>query len=97
VVTVYSILDFVEEYKITIDGEIKSLVFMIITEGLTLNDLLVQAGGLTVLRQKGGSCQNDISEEIDDANPNKAELFNIEITPDNNEQSKIFRCFHLMS
>jgi protein involved in polysaccharide export with SLBB domain len=46
VVTVYSILDFVEEYKITIDGEIKSLVFMIIT-GLTLNDLLVQAGGLT--------------------------------------------------
>jgi protein involved in polysaccharide export with SLBB domain len=28
-------------------------------EGLTLNDLLVQAGGLTVLRQKGGSCQND--------------------------------------
>jgi protein involved in polysaccharide export with SLBB domain len=36
----------VEEYKITIDGEIKSLVFMIIT-GLTLNDLLVQAGGLT--------------------------------------------------
>jgi hypothetical protein len=32
VVTVYSILDFVEEYKITIDGEIKSLVFMIITK-----------------------------------------------------------------
>jgi hypothetical protein len=60
---------------------------------LTLNDLLVQAGGLTVLRQKGGSCQNDISEEIDDANPNKAELFNIEITPDNNEQSKNFSLF----
>jgi hypothetical protein len=38
-----------------------------------------------------------MSEEIDDANPNKAELFNIEITPDNNEQSKTFRCFHLMS
>jgi protein involved in polysaccharide export with SLBB domain len=52
VVTVYSILDFVEEYKITIDGEIKSLVFMII-EGLTLNDLLVQAGGLTGSASKG--------------------------------------------
>jgi hypothetical protein len=38
VVTVYSILDFVEEYKITIDGEIKP-DYMIIT-GLTLNDLL---------------------------------------------------------
>jgi hypothetical protein len=23
-------------------------------------------------------------------------LFNIEITPDNNEQASIFRCFHLM-
>jgi hypothetical protein len=32
VVTVYSILDFVEEYKITIDGEIKKAVFMIITK-----------------------------------------------------------------
>jgi hypothetical protein len=37
-----------------------------------------------------------IMSEIDDANPKKAELFN-EITPDNNEQSKTFRCFHLMS
>jgi protein involved in polysaccharide export with SLBB domain len=46
VVTVYSILDFVEEYKVTIDGEIKTQEFMI-TTGLTLNDFLVQAGGLT--------------------------------------------------
>jgi hypothetical protein len=34
-----------------------------------------------------------MSEEIDDANPKKAELFNIEITPDNNEQSKNFSLF----
>jgi hypothetical protein len=34
VVTVYSILDFVEEYKVTIDGEIKTQEFMI-TTGLT--------------------------------------------------------------
>jgi protein involved in polysaccharide export with SLBB domain len=59
VVTVYSILDFVEEYKITIDGEIKKPGIYDYYEGLTLNDLLVQAGGLTVLRQKSGSCQND--------------------------------------
>jgi hypothetical protein len=31
-----------------------------------------------------------MSEEIDDANPKKAELFNIEITPDNNEYLKPF-------
>jgi protein involved in polysaccharide export with SLBB domain len=47
VVTVYSILDFVEEYKITIDGEIKKPGVYDYYEGLTLNDLLVQAGGLT--------------------------------------------------
>jgi protein involved in polysaccharide export with SLBB domain len=40
VVTVYSILDFVEEYKITIDGEIKKPGVYDYYEGLTLNDLL---------------------------------------------------------
>jgi protein involved in polysaccharide export with SLBB domain len=47
VVTVYSILDFVEEYKVTIDGEIKNPGIYDYHEGLTLNDFLVQAGGLT--------------------------------------------------
>jgi hypothetical protein len=36
----------VEEYKITIDGKSKTGVYMIYYEGLTLNDLFVQAGGL---------------------------------------------------
>jgi protein involved in polysaccharide export with SLBB domain len=30
------------------------------------------------------------SDEIDDANPNRVQLFNLEITPDNNEQIKNF-------
>jgi protein involved in polysaccharide export with SLBB domain len=47
VVTVYSILDFVEEFKVTIDGEIKKIRHFDYFEGLTLNDLLIQAGGLT--------------------------------------------------
>jgi protein involved in polysaccharide export with SLBB domain len=51
VVTVYSILDFVEEYKITIDGEIKKPGIYDYYEGLT--DLLVQAGGLTGSASKG--------------------------------------------
>ncbi|MFV7234944.1 SLBB domain-containing protein [Flavobacterium sp. ZB4R12] len=91
VVTVYSILDFVEEYKITIDGEIKNPGVYEYHENLTLNDLLVQAGGLTGSASKRVEVARMIkSEEIDDANPNKAQLFNIEITAANNEQLKNF-------
>lgn len=91
VVTVYSILDFVEEFKITIDGEIKKPGIYDYYEGLTLNDLLVQAGGLSGSASKRVEVARMImSEEIDDANPNKAELFTIEITPDSNEQAKNF-------
>ena len=91
VVTVYSILDFVDAFKITIDGEIKKPGIYDYYEGLTLNDLLVQAGGLTGSASKRVEvARMIISEEIDNSNPNKAELFNIEITPDNNEQAKNF-------
>lgn len=91
IVTVYSILDFVEEYKITIDGEIKKPGVYEYHENLTLNDLLVQAGGLTGSASKRVEVARMIqSEEIDDANPNKAQLFNLEITAANNEQLKNF-------
>ena len=91
VVTVYSILDFIEEYKITIDGEIKKPGVYDYYEGLTLNDLFLQAGGLTGSASKRVEVARMImSEDIDDSNPNKAELFNIEITPDNNEQAVNF-------
>jgi protein involved in polysaccharide export with SLBB domain len=94
VVTVYSILDFVEEYKITIDGEIKNPGIYDYHEGLTLNDLLVQSGGLTGSASKRVEVARMImSEEIDDSNPNKAELFNIEITPENNEQAVNFSLY----
>ncbi|MDI1307241.1 MAG: SLBB domain-containing protein, partial [bacterium] len=91
VVTVYSILDFVEEYKITIDGEIKKPGIYDYHENLTLNDLLVQAGGLTGSASKRVEVARMIkAEEIDDANPSKVQLFNIEITANNNEQLKNF-------
>ncbi|MFV5698721.1 SLBB domain-containing protein [Flavobacterium sp. ZT3R17] len=91
VVTVYSILDFVEEYKITIDGEIKKPGIYDYHENLTLNDLLVQAGGLTGSASKRVEVARMIkAEEIDDANSSKVELFNIEITATNNEQLKNF-------
>ncbi|MDI5950758.1 SLBB domain-containing protein [Flavobacterium yafengii] len=91
VVTVYSILDFVEEFKITIDGEIKKPGIYDYYENLTLNDLLVEAGGLTGSASKRVEIARMIqSEAIDDVNPNKAELFNIEISATNNEQAKNF-------
>lgn len=91
VVTVYSILDFREEFKITIDGEIKKPGEYPFYENLSLNDLLVQAGGLSGSASKRVEIARMIvSDEIDDANPNKAELFDIEISSANNEQLKNF-------
>jgi protein involved in polysaccharide export with SLBB domain len=89
--TVYSILDFREEYKITIDGEIKKPGVYDYQDNLTLNDLLVQAGGLTGSASKRVEVARMIkSDEIDDANPNRVQLFNLEIAADNNEQIKNF-------
>lgn len=91
VVTVYSILDFKEKYKITIDGEVKNPGEFDYHDNLTLNDLLVQAGGLL------GSASKRVeiarmrkSEEIDNSNPNRVELFTLEIAANNNEQLNNF-------
>ena len=91
VVTVYSILDFRDEFKITIDGEIKKPGEYTYYENITLNDALVLAGGLTGSASKRVEIARMIqSEEIDDSNPNKVTLFNIEIAANNNEQAKNF-------
>ncbi len=91
IVTVYSILDFREEYKITIDGEIKKPGIYEYQDNLTLNDLLVQAGGLTGSASKRVEVARMIqSDAIDDGNPNRVQLFNLEISPNNNEQIKNF-------
>lgn len=91
VVTVYSVLDFVEEYKITIDGEIKKPGVYDYQENLTLNDLLIQAGGLTGSASKRVEVARMIqSDEMNDKNQDKVQLFNLEITADNNEQAKNF-------
>ncbi|MFI0490735.1 SLBB domain-containing protein, partial [Flavobacterium sp.] len=91
VVTIYSILDFKEEYKITIDGEIKKPGVYEYHDKLTLNDLLIEAGGLTGSASKRVEVARMIkSEDIDDSNPIKAQLFNLEINSSNNEQIKNF-------
>jgi protein involved in polysaccharide export with SLBB domain len=91
VVTVYSILDFKEDYKITIDGEIKKPGVYQFHDNLTLNDLLVQAGGLTGSASKRVEIARMItSDAIDNANPSRVQLFNLEIFAGNNEQIKNF-------
>ncbi|WET01203.1 SLBB domain-containing protein [Flavobacterium sp. YJ01] len=91
IVTVYSILDFREEYKITIDGEIKNPGEYEYFENLTLNDLVVQVGGLTGSASKRVEIARMVkSDAIDDTDPKRIELIELEITADNNEQIKNF-------
>ncbi|ABQ03389.1 SLBB domain-containing protein [Flavobacterium johnsoniae] len=91
IVTVYSILDFREEYKITIDGEVKNPGEYEYFENLTLNDLVVQVGGLTGSASKRVEIARMIkSDAIDDTDPKRIELVELEITADNNEQIKNF-------
>nr|WP_294786851.1 SLBB domain-containing protein [uncultured Flavobacterium sp.] len=91
VVTVYSILDFREEYKVTIDGEVKNPGVYDFFENLTLNDLVVQVGGLTGSASKRVEIARMVkSDAIDDADPKRIELVELEITADNNEQIKNF-------
>jgi protein involved in polysaccharide export with SLBB domain len=92
IVTVYSILDFKDDYKITINGEIKKPGVYEYFDNLTLNDLLVQAGGLTGSASKRVEVARMIkSDEINDSSPIRVQLFNLEITADNNEQIKNFK------
>lgn len=92
IVTVYSILDFEDDYKITINGEIKKPGVYEYFDNLTLNDLLVQAGGLTGSASKRVEVARMIkSDEINDSSPVRVQLFNLEIKADNNEQIKNFK------
>lgn len=91
IVTVYSILDFREEYKITIDGEVKNPGEYEYFENLTLNDLVVQVGGLTGSASKRVEVARMIkSDVIDDSDPKRVELVELEISAGDNEQIKNF-------
>ncbi|MEC5166450.1 protein involved in polysaccharide export with SLBB domain [Flavobacterium sp. PL11] len=91
VITIYSILDFKENFTISINGEVKNPGQYNYYDNLTLNDLIVQVGGLTGSASKRVEiARMIISDEIDDNSLLKAELFTIEITPNNNEQAQNF-------
>jgi len=91
IVTIYSILDFREEYKVTIDGEVKKPGIYDYFENLTLNDLIVQVGGLTGSASKRVEIARMVkSDVINDNDPKRVELVAFEITAENNEQIKNF-------
>jgi protein involved in polysaccharide export with SLBB domain len=91
VVTVYSILDFKEEFKITIDGEVKKPGVFDFHDNITLNDLIVLSGGLTGSASKRVEIARMIkSDEVSDNNNKRVQLFNLEIAAGNNEQIKNF-------
>ncbi|WP_348799442.1 SLBB domain-containing protein [Flavobacterium adhaerens] len=91
VLTVYSILEFREEYKVTIEGQVKNPGVYPYYENLTLNDLIVQVGGLTSSASKRVEVARMVkSEAIDTSSTQRVELITLEIEADNNEQTKNF-------
>jgi protein involved in polysaccharide export with SLBB domain len=91
VLTVYSVLEFREEYKITISGEVKNPGEYPYYENLTLNDLVLQGGGLTSSASKRVEIARIIkSDSINADDHRRVELFVLELTPENNEQIKNF-------
>lgn len=90
-VTIYSILDFKGDSKITIEGEINLPGVYQYYENLTLNDLLIQAGGLSGSASKRVEVARMMKlDSVNDENSKKVELINLEISTDNNEQAKNF-------
>lgn len=91
IVTVYSILDFREEYQVSIDGEVRNPGTYDYFENLTLNDLVAQVGGFTGTASKRVEIARLIkSDVVDPANTKRVELINLEISADTNEQLKNF-------
>ncbi|OAZ03124.1 SLBB domain-containing protein [Flavobacterium succinicans] len=92
IVTVYSILDFKENYTISIDGEVKKPGTYDYFDNLSLNDVIVQAGGLTGAASKRVEIARMIKAETEDVtSSNRVTLFDFEITTDSNEQLKNFQ------
>lgn len=90
-VQVFSVNDFKEKYSVTVNGEIKKPGIYDYHKNLSLNDLLIQAGGLLSSASKNVEIARMVkSETINSSDSTKAQLFNIEIDASDNEQTKTF-------
>jgi protein involved in polysaccharide export with SLBB domain len=90
-VKVFSVSDFKEKSSVSINGEIKTPGIYDYHNNLSLNDLLIQAGGLLNSASKNVEIARMIkSETITDKDSARAQLFKIEIDASNNEQASTF-------
>ncbi len=89
-VTIYSKYDFKEKFKVTIDGEIKNPGEYQFSENISLNDLILQAGGLKGSASKRVEIARLIISDEINKNENQSELFSLEISPESNEQLENF-------
>ena len=87
VITVYSIFEFKENFRVTIDGEVKRPGNYQYAENLSLNDLLLRAGGLNNAASRKIEIARMVkSDVINDLNPTKIELINVDVDNTTNEQ-----------
>lgn len=90
-VKVFSVSDFKEKYSVTVNGEVKNPGVYDYHKNLSLNDLLILAGGLQSSASKNVEIARMIKAETINSNDStKAQLFNIEIDASDNEQAKTF-------
>jgi protein involved in polysaccharide export with SLBB domain len=90
-VKVFSLNDFKEKYSVTVNGEIQNPGTYEYHKNLSLNDLLLQAGGLMSSASKNVEIARMLkAETINSTDSTKAQLFNIEIDVADNEQTKTF-------
>jgi protein involved in polysaccharide export with SLBB domain len=89
--TIYSILDFEDEKYITINGEVRNPGKFTFTDSITLNDLLIQSGGLIGSASKKVEIARMVkSDSMYAGNGRKIVLFNLEINTTSNEQVNNF-------
>ena len=82
-VSISSILDFHDQYNVTISGEVRNPANYAYADSMTVENLIIKAGGLT----EGASPRRiEISRRIDNTDPNSlsgsiAQVFNIGVDP----------------
>lgn len=86
VVTIASIFDLKEEYKVTIDGEVRQPGSFDFSEDMTLEELILKAGGFT---EAASSQRVEVSRRVKDSNVSSssavtAQVFQIDIDKDLN-------------
>ncbi len=89
---VHSIFEFNDKTYVSVEGNVRKPGMIEWRENLTLRDLLLSVGGLT---ESGDSSNIEISRRkknanVDKANHNESEVFNINLTDENNLPKRLY-------